>query len=234
MGDSPLPSPARPQKGSDHDLNYERLYSYRFRDIDQDARIAVWREIGPHVHGLMGAPQKVLDPAAGRGEFIGAIPARETWAVDEVSYPEAAHKPDTTVITSSIMDAELPEAHFDGVFVSNFLEHLPDQEGIAAFLEKMNRSMENGGRIAIMGPNYRYCAGEYWDCADHYVALTHIAIGEHLYAAGFEPERIIPRYLPYSFRGILPPSPALTRTYLRMPFAWRLLGKQFLVIGRKG
>jgi hypothetical protein len=83
-----------------------------------------------------------------------------------------------------------------------------------------------------MGPNYRYCSDEYWDCADHYIALTHVAIGEHLYAAGFEPERVIPRYLPYSFRGILPPSPQLTRVYLRMPLAWRLLGKQFLVIGR--
>ena len=71
----------------------------------------------------------------------------------------------------------------------------------------MHGAMEKGGRIAIMGPNYRYCADEYWDCADHYVALTHVAIGEHLYAAGFEPEQIIPRYLPYSFRGILPPSP---------------------------
>ncbi len=214
-------------------MNYERLYSYRFRDIDQDGRAAVWREIAPHVHGLMGSPQKVLDPAAGRGEFIGSVPAKETWAVDEVSYPEAAHKDDTKVVISPIMDAELPTRHFDGVFVSNFLEHLPDQEAIAAFLEKMNQTMEPGGRIAIMGPNYRYCAKEYWDCADHYVALTHIAIGEHLYAAGFEPERIVPRYLPYSFRGILPPSPALTRLYLRMSPAWRLLGKQFLVIGRK-
>jgi hypothetical protein len=60
-----------------------------------------------------------------------------------------------------------------------------------------------------------------------------VAIAEHLYAAGFEPERIIPRYLPYSFRGILPPSRKLTRLYLKMPPAWRLLGKQFLVIGRK-
>jgi Methyltransferase domain len=213
-------------------LNYERLYAYRFRDIDQDARVAVWREIGPHVHGLMGEPQKVLDPAAGRGEFIGAVPAEETWAVDEVSYPEANHKPDTTVVTASIMDAELPAGHFDGVFVSNFLEHLPEQKAIAAFLEKMHAAMEAGGRIAIMGPNYRYCADEYWDCADHYVALTHVAIAEHLYAAGFEPQRIIPRYLPYSFRGILPPSRRLTRVYLRMPAAWRLLGKQFLVIGR--
>lgn len=214
-------------------MNYERLYSYRFRDIDQDGRIAVWKEIGPHVHGLMDRPQKVLDPAAGRGEFIGAVPAAETWAVDEISYPEAAHKPDTKVITASIMDAELPEEHFDGIFVSNFLEHLPDQKAIAAFLEKMHETMETDGRIAIMGPNYRYCAAEYWDCADHYVALTHVAIAEHLYAAGFEPETIIPRYLPYSFRGILPPSPVLTRLYLKTPLAWRLLGKQFLVIGRK-
>ena len=213
-------------------MNYERLYSYRFRDIDQDARIAVWKEIGPHVHGLMGSPSKVLDPAAGRGEFIGAVPAAETWAVDEVSYPEAAHKPDTRVIVSPIMDAELPESHFDGVFVSNFLEHLHDQEAIASFLEKMHAAMAPGGRIAIMGPNYRYCAGEYWDCADHYVALTHVAISEHLYAAGFEPERILPRYLPYSFRGILPPSRTLTRMYLKTPLAWRFLGKQFLVIGR--
>lgn len=214
-------------------MNYERLYSYRFRDIDQDARVAVWKEIGPHVHGVMGKPRKVLDPAAGRGEFIGAVPAEETWAVDEVSYPEAAHKADTKVIVSPIMDAELPEGHFDGVYVSNFLEHLFTQEAISQFLEKMHRSMEAGGRIAIMGPNYRYCAKEYWDCADHYVALTHMAIAEHLYAAGFEPTRVIPRYLPYSFRGILPPSPQLTRLYLKTPLAWRLLGKQFLVVGTK-
>ncbi len=231
MGDPAAAEPARPQKGSD--LNYERLYSYRFRDIDQDGRAAVWNEIAPHVHGLMGHPQTVLDPAAGRGEFIGAVPAKETWAVDAVSYEEAAHKPDTKVIVSPIMEAELPQNHFDGVYVSNFLEHLYDQKAIAAFLEKMHAAMATSGRIAIMGPNYRYCADEYWDCADHYVALTHVAIGEHLYAAGFEIERTIPRYLPYSFRGILPPSPTLTRTYLKMPFAWRLLGKQFLVIGRK-
>ena len=214
-------------------MNYERLYQFRFRDIDQDGRIAVWREISPHVHGLMGEPQVVLDPAAGRGEFIGAIPARETWAVDAVSYDEAEYKLDTKVITASIMDAELPRDHFDGVFVSNFLEHLVDQEAIAAFLEKMHGAMAMGGRIAIMGPNYRYCADEYWDCAEHYVALTHVAIEEHLYAAGFELSKVIPRYLPYSFRGILPPSPALTRRYLKTPVAWRVLGKQFLAIGRK-
>jgi SAM-dependent methyltransferase len=214
-------------------LNYERLYEYRFRDIDQAARAGVWSEIAPHVHGLMGNPQTVLDPAAGRGEFIGSIDAAERWFVDEVAYPEAESDPDVKVVTSRIMDAELPEDHFDGVYASNFLEHLFNQEEIAQFLERMHRVMKSGGRIAIMGPNYRYCADEYWDCADHWVALTHVAIAEHLYAAGFEPVKIVPRYLPYSFRGILPPSKALTRMYLRTPIAWRLLGKQFLVIGQR-
>ena len=134
-------------------MNYERLYCYRFRDIDQDgADRRSGSEIGPHVHGLMGKPQKVLDPAAGRGEFIGAVPAKETWAVDAVSYEEAAHKPDTKVITSLIMDAELPA----GPLRRRLRLQLPraphDQEAIAAFLEKMHGAMEPGGRIAIMGP----------------------------------------------------------------------------------
>jgi len=214
-------------------MNYERLYAYRFRDIDQAARLRVWKEIAPHVHGLMGSPDTVLDPAAGRGEFIGSIDAEERWAVDEVAYLEAERTSNVKVVTSKIMDADLPSEHFDGVFASNFLEHLNDQEAISQFLERMRDVMRAGGRIAIMGPNYRYCSKEYWDCADHYVALTHVAIAEHLYAAGFEPQRIVPRYLPYSFRGILPPSPALTRLYLKAPLAWKLLGKQFLAIGRR-
>jgi hypothetical protein len=213
-------------------MDYERLYSYRFRDIDQTARLRVWEEIAPHVHGLMGSPNVVLDPAAGRGEFIGSISAAERWAVDEVAYQDAEQTAGVTIVTSRIMDAELPGSHFDGVFASNFLEHLFSQEAIYEFLVRMREVMVPGGRIAIMGPNIRYAAKEYWDMADHYVPLTHLAIAEHLAAAGFEPQRIIPRYLPYSFNGILPPSPRLTRAYLKMPLAWKLLGKQFLVIGR--
>lgn len=213
-------------------MDYERLYEYRFRGIDQEARAAVWSEIAPHVYSLMGQPQVVLDPAAGRREFINAIPAAERWAVDEVAYPEAQSDPGVTTVTSRIMDAELPASHFEGVFVSNFLEHLFTQEDVFEFLRRMKKVMLPGGRIAIMGPNYRYCSKQYWDMADHYIALTHMAIAEHLYTAGFEPERIIPRYLPYSFRGILPPSPTLTRVYLRAKPAWKILGKQFLVIGR--
>ena len=213
-------------------MNYERLYSYRFRDVDQTLRAEVWKAIAEHVYDQLGKPSVVLDPAAGRGEFINAVPAAERWAVDMVAYPEGTHDPAVRVVVSDIFEVDLPERYFDGVFVSNFLEHLLTQESVSAFLEKMFGAVRPGGRIAIMGPNFRYCAKDYFDCADHTLAFTHGAIAEHLYAAGFEPERVVARYLPYSFRSRLPSSRAATRMYLRTPAAWRIFGKQFLVIGR--
>jgi hypothetical protein len=63
--------------------------------------------------------------------------------------------------------------------------------------------------------------------------LTEIAVAEHLHAAGFQVTRVTPRFLPYSFRGSLPSSARLTRAYLHMPLAWRLLGKQFLLVAEK-
>jgi hypothetical protein len=224
---SPTTGPNQPS------INYQRLYQYRFRNVDQSARTAIWREIAEYVHNLLGRPDKVLDPAAGRGEFINAVPAQERWAVDQVAYAEGTYDPGVRSIVSDVLIADLPQRHFTGIFVSNFLEHLPTQETVAAFLGRMYESTAPGGRIAVMGPNFRYCKSQYFDMADHTLIFTHRAIAEHLYASGFEPERVIPRFLPYSFTGLLPPSPQLTRLYLKFPTGWRLLGKQFLVIGQR-
>jgi SAM-dependent methyltransferase len=213
-------------------IDYQRLYSYRFRDVDQARREAVWREIAQFVFQRLGRPATILDPAAGRGEFISAVPAAERWGVDLVSQGDL-ESAGVKMIIADIMDAELPVGHFDGVFISNFLEHLPDQNSVAALLSKLRDSMTPGGRIAIMGPNFKYCAREYFDCADHTLILSHVGLGEHLHAAGFEVDTMHPKFLPYSFRGLLPPSPALTRTYLSNPLMWKVLGKQFLAIARK-
>ena len=213
-------------------LNYERLYEYRFRDVDQASRQAVWREIARYLYARMGEPRCVLDPAAGRGEFITAVPAAERWGVDLVRQADL-ESAGVKMIIADIMDADLPPDYFDGVFLSNFLEHLPDQNAVAVVLSRLLDAMRPGGRIAIMGPNFRYCAKDYFNCADHSVILTHVGVAEHVYAAGFDVTTVTPRFLPYSFRGLLPPSPRLTRTYLRMPVLWRLFGKQFLVIARK-
>jgi SAM-dependent methyltransferase len=213
-------------------MNYDRIYRYRFRDTDQRSRTAVWGEIAAFVHRALGEPERVLDPAAGRGELVNAVPARERWAVDRVAHQQGTFADGVRLVVADVMEADLPAEHFDAVWVSNFLEHLPSQEAVATFLERMRHVLRPGGRIGVMGPNFRYCAKEYFDMADHTVVLTHRAVAEHLYGAGFEVERVVPRFLPYSFTGRLPASARLTRAYLRTPAAWRLLGKQFLVVGR--
>jgi len=51
-------------------MDYERLYRYRFRDIDQHRRQVVWNEVSSFLYERLGRPARVLDPAAGRCEFI--------------------------------------------------------------------------------------------------------------------------------------------------------------------
>ena len=222
------PAAAPPGTG----MNYARLYDYRFRDVDQVGRQTVWREIAQYVHAKMDEPKCVLDPAAGRGEFITAVPAAERWGVDLVRQADIEAS-GARMIIGDVREADLPSGFFDGVFVSNFFEHLPSQDAVAEVLGKLRDTMSPGGRIAIIGPNFRYCAREYFDCADHVVTLTHVSMAEHLYAAGFGITTVTPRFLPYSFRGLLPPSPSLTSAYLRTPAMWRLLGKQFFLLARK-
>ncbi len=149
-----------------------------------------------------------------------------------VDHDSEEWRPEIKRIVGDIRTVDLPDAYFDGILVSNLLEHFASQEDVAAFLARMLRCLQPGGRIAALGPNFRYCMRDYSDCADHTIALTHVSVAEHLYAAGFEVERVIPRFLPYSFRGRTPRSPWLVRAYLRFPVAWRLMGRQFLLIGR--
>ena len=55
---------------------------------------------------------------------------------------------------------------------------------VAAFLDKMRDCTNPGGRIAVMGPNFRYCPREYFDFADHRVILTEKSTAEQLYDGG--------------------------------------------------
>ncbi len=69
-------------------INYQRLYEYRFRNVDQARRELVWGAIAPMIYEWLGQPERILDPAAGRCEFLNAVPSRERWGVDAVKYAE--------------------------------------------------------------------------------------------------------------------------------------------------
>ncbi len=212
-------------------MNYDRIYEYRFAGVSRASKEVVWGEIARWFYRSMGAPHSVLDPACGDMEFIKAMPSPDKWGVD---LREPAHM-DSKVhfLKGNTLELDLPDARFDLIYISNFLEHLHSPEEISALLQKMYRCLKPQGRIAIMGPNFKYCSREYFDCADHRLVLTDVSIGEHLYAAGYSIERTIRKFLPFSFRGRLPASSLLTRLYLAMPFVWPFFGRQFLVIGKK-
>lgn len=215
-------------------MDLDRIYAYRFRDVDHAKRGMVWGELARFMHHQLGAPDSILDPAAGMCEFINAIPCKEKWGVD-VNEPfiRAHAATDVRIAIGDTRTIDLPKDHFDAVFVSNFLEHLESQEEVAAFLTKLHSHLKPGGRIAVMGPNFKYVFREYFDFADHTVVLSELGAAEHLYGAGFEVEKVYPRFLPLSFRGRLPVNRFLVKSYLAMPWAWRFFGKQFLLIGRK-
>ncbi len=213
---------------------FARIYAYRYSLLGQPGqRSAVWSEIASYLYDVMGRPSRILDPGGGRGEFINAVPAAERWLLDRQEAPPGFIDPAVKILLGDVFDIPLPSNFFQGIFISNFLEHLYSPNEIARFLGKMFVSQAPGGSIAVLGPNFRYTSKVYFDLADHWVPLTHVSVYEHLYGAGYHIELVIPRFLPLSFKGRLPPSKTLTRTYLRLPLAWRIFGRQFLVVGKK-
>ncbi|PIT99520.1 MAG: methyltransferase type 11 [Bdellovibrionales bacterium CG10_big_fil_rev_8_21_14_0_10_45_34] len=214
-------------------MNFERIYEYRFSGVDQVAKRESWREISRWLYEYLGEPKSALDPAAGDLEFLEYFPCEEKMAVDLRRSPYLDKVSGIEFKQGNFLTTEVEENRFDATFLSNFLEHLNSPEEIQVLLKKLFSALKPGGKIAVMGPNFKYCSKVYFDCADHKLILTDTAVAEHLYAAGFNVVSQIDRFLPFSFRGKLPPKPFLVRAYLKCPAAWPLLGKQFLVVGEK-
>ena len=214
-------------------MNYDRIYEYRFKGVDKNKKLSTWKIIAEFIHEKLGKPNSMIDPAAGDCEFINQVPAKERWAVDMGEHTKRAAQPDIKVVIGNNLEVDLPKNYVEGVYVSNFLEHLHSQEDVANFLERMFTILKPGGKIAIMGPNFKYCAANYFDFADHTVILTELGVAEHLYGAGFEVTEVHDRFLPLSFRGKIPVTDFLVRMYFQMPFAWRFMGKQFLLVAKK-
>ncbi len=215
-------------------MNYNNVYDYRFKSIDKNLKNKIWKEICIHIHKQLNKPDKVLDPAAGECEFINNITSQEKWAIDlnkDFLYKHADNN--VKKVIGNNLYVEIPSDYFDGIFVSNFLEHLESQKEVNIFLERMYFALREDGLIAIMGPNFRYTYKSYFDFADHNVILTERAVAEHLVGAGFKIVKVYSKFLPFSFHSKLPKSKLLVKIYLKLPIIWRILGKQFLLIAKK-
>jgi SAM-dependent methyltransferase len=128
---------------------------------------------------------------------------------------------------------DLPDLYLDAVFTSNFFEHLPSKTALSDTLAQAWRCLKNDGLLIAIGPNVRLVGGAYWDFWDHHLPLTHETMSEALRLHGFRIVRSLARFLPYTMVNRRPVPMALVSMYLKLPLAWNIFGKQFLVVGKK-
>ena len=126
----------------------------------------------------------------------------------------------------------LADASLDCVFTSNFFEHLRTKDDLRRTMMEIRRCLRPGGQLICMGPNVKFLAGEYWDFWDHYLPLTELSLKELLELLDFRVERCVPRFLPYVMVRRSPVPLILVRLFLRLPWLWWTMGKQFLVVAR--
>ena len=212
----------------------ERVYDRRFSSAEAARKSVVWQELGRYLQRFVPPAAVVVDVACDRGDFIANVEAAEKWATDvrDVSH----HLPDEVHFVQAdglSLDDHLPNAHFDLAFMSNYLEHLPSGDAVILQLEAVSRLLKPGGRLLILQPNIRLTGAAYWDFIDHNVALTERSLVEAAELSGYETEKLITRFLPYTTKSRFPQTRFLVRAYLALRPAWLVLGKQTLYVGRR-
>jgi SAM-dependent methyltransferase len=212
----------------------QRIYSTRFKG--QDAyRNKVWNVlIRDYFQRLVRPSDVVLDLGAGYGQFINNITSGKKYAMD--LNPDTVHRvgPEVVVLAQDCSARwPLADESLDVVFTSNFFEHLPNKQALSRTLAEAKRCLKPGGRLIALGPNIKYLPGVYWDFLDHHVPLTEHSLSEALIHEGLSIETCIDKFLPFTMVNGPEYPVFFIAIYLRLPLAWRILGKQFLVIGRK-
>jgi SAM-dependent methyltransferase len=214
----------------------DRIYRNRFPREILARRSAVWRVLCRSWFArYIPEGASVLEVAAGYCEFINNIPANGRVAVDLNPETRLHAAPDVTVheIAAERLCEVIPRDHFDAAFMSNFLEHCRTREQVLDVLRAVWTALKPGGRVLILGPNFRFCPRDYYDYFDHHLPLTEKSVAEALELAGFKVESAQPRTLPFTFRSRLPSWPWLVWLYLQLPWIWRFFGAQFFVVGRR-
>jgi SAM-dependent methyltransferase len=207
------------------------IYADRFDAGELQSKNVLWRVLCQNFFNRYIQPtDTVLDLAAGYCEFINNVRCAQKIAVDLNPDTKRFATDARVVLTASDDLGAIESGTVDVVFTSNFFEHLPDKQALLRTLAECRRVLRPGGRLLVLMPNLRYLGGRYWDYFDHHLPLTHLSLQEGLNLAGFDCDKVIPRFLPYTVKNSrVPISSTLVRTYLRTPVIWRFFGRQMFV-----
>lgn len=210
------------------------IYDQRFKGR-QDYRNRMWRVlVTDFLQTYVPFDGAVLDLGCGYGEFINNILCRTRFGMD--MNPDTAKRlsADVQLLQQDCSIAwNLPEASLDVIFSSNFFEHLPNKQVLASILKQAFRSLKPGGKLIALGPNIKFLSGAYWDFWDHHLPLTEKSLEEGLKIHGFEVVCCRDKFLPYRMpQGVQYPILFL-KLYLKLPFAWRIWGRQFFLVAQR-
>lgn len=215
-------------------LPLQEIYRQRFSRREEYRR-QVWRAIiDTYCQSLIGKVDSILELGCGYGEFINQFRCAHKYAMD--LNPDSLQYLSTEVCFlqhDCSTQWPLTSASLGAVFTSNFFEHLPDKAALRRTLREAYRSLKPGGKLVAIGPNIKCEPGRYWDTCDHYLPLTEASLAEFCRLAGFEVEREIARFLPWTMSNNRRYPIFFVHLYLRLPILWRVFGRQFLVVCRK-
>jgi SAM-dependent methyltransferase len=211
------------------------LYRERFSGEDLSEMRGVWRVlVRDFFQRRLRRDAVVVDVGAGPCLFINEVRAARRIALD--ANPELVRFAAPGVeahVTSDLSLREIPDAGAGHVFLSNFLEHLPDYRAVLELLSTIRRKLEPGGTLLVLQPNFSLVPRRYFDFIDHQVILTDRSLAEALNVSGFELRELRRRFLPFTSKSVLPKWPLLVALYLRLrPLQWLLAGQSFVVAAR--
>jgi ubiquinone/menaquinone biosynthesis C-methylase UbiE len=216
------------------DAGLESLYKHRFSPEERIRKDQIWQMLCEHYfQQFIADSDTVLDIACGQGEFIRHIRCAHKIANDLNAEVAETLGPEIRFVSTPAHDLHpIATGSVDACFVSNFFEHLESKQQMDQVLQEMRRVLRKGGRVICMQPNILYEPGRYWDYYDHILPLSHRSAAEGFAKNGFEIEKIVPRFVPFTTKTKLPTHPLFVRLYLALPLVWNVMGGQFVLVAR--
>ena len=209
---------------------HQQYFATRFAEDARRARM--WTHLVRYLSEYVPGDGAVLELGAGYCYFINAVTARRRVAVDLSETLGRAAAPGVEAIVGDALTAlrAMPEAQFDFVFASNFLEHF-DWPVLEALIAEITRVLRPGGRVALVQPNFRLQPGRYFDDYTHRAIFTDVSLADWLAASGLRVVQVIPKFLPLTVKSRLGGLSFLMPLYLRSP--WRPFAGQMFVVAER-
>jgi SAM-dependent methyltransferase len=201
-------------------IDYQTSYR-ELRFAPEVDRNVAYQEIIRFLRPYLAAVDRAADLFAGGCQFINNLPAPVRFAVDLDDTIGQHAAPGVTAIEADCRERidAIADGSLDLVFISNGLEHVTRGDA-ARVCAEVRRMLRPGGRFIVLQPNFRLCWKHYFDDFTHVTIFTDVGLRMFLQHCGFQVERMIPAFMPFSAGQVQPrlaQSRWLIRAYLHSP-----------------